>query len=296
MDNLKHAEQFWPDGRDALQSSTGENNSQPETNKTSIEVDGLTFGAGLHGLCRWCGSPVYRNGDGFWTHTHGVLCEGGGRGVRYREGAPRLCIAEPIGIDMPGVGVVASYPESSPDCTGRENAGDGIGERSPDLVAGVGQERRNPERRERLFLQLVFAAKDLADAQIEPVTGAYHATFKEAEDPAFFCTECWVGEREGAIRHESVCRTGRVQRVLADLVSTVSKSDLKEAAGDGELPEAGDGIRPRGPSELVVWLEERKQNCLRIAATRQGTDRDGWLIDAGYFGAVMQQLGEGGVL
>lgn len=34
---------------------------------------------------------------------------------------------------------------------------------------------------------------------------------------------------------------------------------------------------------LVYWIEEREQNALRIADTKHGTDREGWLEDASYF-------------
>lgn len=44
------------------------------------------------------------------------------------------------------------------------------------------------------------------------------------------------------------------------------------------------------------WLEERLDNCLRIARTKSGAERDGWLEDAMYFGktlAVIRTLAGG---
>jgi hypothetical protein len=34
---------------------------------------------------------------------------------------------------------------------------------------------------------------------------------------------------------------------------------------------------------LAEWLEERYQNCLRLAEHKRGEDRRGWLEDAEYF-------------
>ncbi len=40
-------------------------------------------------------------------------------------------------------------------------------------------------------------------------------------------------------------------------------------------------------ADVRTWLEDRLANCLRLAARRSGTDRDGWLQDAAYFAAAI---------
>ena len=44
--------------------------------------------------------------------------------------------------------------------------------------------------------------------------------------------------------------------------------------------------------DVVEWLKERRANCLRIADTKAGPLRHGWLEDAKYFeAAIMFILG-----
>jgi hypothetical protein len=43
-------------------------------------------------------------------------------------------------------------------------------------------------------------------------------------------------------------------------------------------------------ADTIRWLEDRKENCLRISRTKTGKDREGWVEDACYFNAAIVHL------
>lgn len=116
--------------------------------------------------------------EAFWTD-----------GVDARSHEPGS--ADRITADVPGVGVVLFVSPDSEDFP-TETAGN---------VTPIADER------EQLLCQLIFAAKDLAEQQLEP---------SDPDNPEF-CTECCVDECDGVIAHEPVCRTGRVLRIIKQL-------------------------------------------------------------------------------
>lgn len=149
-------------------------------------------------------------------------------------------VREAIGIDLPGVGLVPAAAVL-PDCAGQQPD---ACESLPLTLAGVGTETRAAqmaEERDRLLVELVYAARALAQAQIEP---------EDNLEPAF-CTECVQEQRDGAIAHERTCKTGRVEGVLDRLLRLEVDFNQKEEARTERKPAAGDGIRPLRTLRMV---------------------------------------------
>jgi hypothetical protein len=46
------------------------------------------------------------------------------------------------------------------------------------------------------------------------------------------------------------------------------------------------------PMPLEAWVRERLDNCLRIAASKGGADRAGWIEDARYFRAILARIAQ----
>lgn len=71
---------------------------------------------------------------------------------------------------------------------------------------------------------------------------------------------------------------------------------MKQQKHEGDLASALSGASPEsnpqmgGGLSLRDWLIERKANCERIAQTKRGADRYGWLEDSQYFHDAISAL------
>jgi hypothetical protein len=59
----------------------------------------------------------------------------------------------------------------------------------------------------------------------------------------------------------------------------------------GDMPLEED-LSARKPLSLLAWVEERLANCERLAATKKGCDKFGWLEDAAYLTEILRILRE----
>jgi hypothetical protein len=164
------------------------------------------------------------------------------------------------GIDVPGLGHI-----HAPGCLAMKRASQLpeplqslLGEEQGDvafvrLTARDFMEMRAIEVRgaecDRLLAQLIFAARDLARQNLLPQCDAPRDL---AAAVPIRCRECEMSEHLGELRHGSTCRTGRVLGIIEKLCQSLeSNPNEKEAAEGEDVSLAGDGIRPRGLSDLA---------------------------------------------
>jgi len=233
VNNLKQ----WPSESGPADHVEPASGAQPETSGTT------ELPAAVDLLCLACGE---RGGD--WQRGQivklGQLLENFQKNQRVALSADgaghyvwtHLCAD---GIDVPGVGKVLDAPEVSPVemGSGREDAGGGIGERSPDPASGA---ESTEELRDRLLARLLTAARDLAMGQVDE-QGA--------------CWECGAFEINGVFTHDETCKAALVLRVIADLVAT-----LPQTARDYM------GFSPAVQKAMARFYEQLEDNrCRKIA-------------------------------
>lgn len=258
------AEQFWTDGEDARSLKPG---ATPETESTccaGTDLPGVgnvhSAGCPLEGLPRRSGQERRLGGI---PETSKDLVGGGDRE------APKT-LPEPLAAFVEAMG-----PE---DLVVRLSADDVLEMRAFDCA---------DHERNRLLSQLLFVARDLAESRIMRVGDRGEGKLITPS----WCMECQQNEADGSIAHAPGCKTGRVLAVLLELVvagkapvlfcgidlasgsdwisAPLVNPDGKEAAPDGERPEAGDGIRPRGLS-----ISEEKGRRFEIG----GGPGDSWIL------------------
>lgn len=81
-----------------------------------------------------------------------------------------------------------------------------------------------------------------------------------------------------------------MRHVVLDQVVTTLLTSLGYGEGMALFHDAVRPAHDRPAGDLAAWVRERLDNCQRIAATKEGSDRDGWLEDAAYFAAILDAL------
>lgn len=176
------------------------------------------------------------------------------------------------GVDMPGVGHVhapecpvmarrAQLPEtladfvSDPPC---RRVAQGIAQEVRELIAQIdasitgmkAQEKAWRKQWDSLVPELIFAARDLARHNLWRGS-LREGSFGSPSSGPRWCLECQMAENLGVLAHTKTCRTGRVERVVADLIATLDSYPTGKEAAAEETGCAGDGIRPRGLTSML---------------------------------------------
>ena len=195
--------------------------------------------------------------------SHGTLADTAEnpKDLDMRTTADWLCCSP---VDVPGVGLTHAH-----DCahSGRRYtlpAREGEpGEMPSSLRALLDQEERDG-----LLSQLIFAARDLAEANLRK--SHLIGVVAGIEIRTVGCAECLRPALADHQPHNATCRTGRVLSLIGALMALPVTTELdstlnrKEAAPAEETGRAGDGTRPRGLSECV---------CLRCGKRGGNWDR-----------------------
>lgn len=192
-------EQFWTEGVDALQSKIGPD-PEPVTQTTlCAEPDEASCASTL---------PVLRVGQ-----APGDLDDNPSSGAPV-EGAATLK-GEPY---APG-----EIPETLKAFVEALGPDDLVVRITSDEVVEMQELAQRDDTRDRLLAQLLFATRDLAEAQIEPATNHERA----------YCVECFAEEKDGAIAHGAGCKVARVLSILKELCEVAkAAASVPDATGD----------------------------------------------------------------
>lgn len=129
-----------------------------------------------------------------------------------------------------------------------------------------------------LLLNLVFAARNLVNAQLGPRFIAGRT----------FCGECRRGERDGRIAHEITCRVGRVDEILEMLTAATAdsnskgkeaeemeggRSDVGMRAGGVRLAHAAGALRNAALEEIVQIPGTVTTHCNVCGSSVSGLDK-----------------------
>jgi len=128
--------------------------------------------------------------------------------------------------------------------------------------------------REGLIAQLLFAARDLAEAGI---LGRDREPIAEEPAPAIWCRECQMTELGGKLTHTGTCKTGRVLGLIARLLNGPENNlEKKVAAPVGEQDGEGAGMRLRcADVEVGFFGEPWRVRVDRVLETVTICDCDG---------------------